>query len=90
MNTNMSSNVAEVYFHIIISDIFVSLYDNACVYTEVHTRCVSVKPLQCGDRLYTSESDVCRRQILTCKVDPRTVRVNIIYNGRRPMTYVFK
>ena len=31
--------------------------------------------LQCGDRLYTSESDVYRRQILTIKVDPRAVRV---------------
>ena len=29
--------------------------------------------LQCGDRLYTSDSDVCRRQILTTKVDPRAV-----------------
>ena len=26
-----------------------------------------VQPFQFGDRLYTSESDVCRRQILTCK-----------------------
>ena len=31
--------------------------------------------LQRGDRLYTSESDVYRRQILTTKVDPRAVRV---------------
>ena len=29
------------------------------------------------DRLQTSESDVRRRQILTPKVDPRTVRVKI-------------
>ena len=29
------------------------------------------------DRLYTSESDVCRRQILTCKDDPRTKRIKI-------------
>ena len=28
--------------------------------------------LQRGGRLYTSESDVCRRQILTYKDDPRT------------------
>ena len=34
-------------------------------------------PLQRGDRLSTSESDVCRRQILTSKVDPRTERVKI-------------
>ena len=30
--------------------------------------------LQCGDRLQTSESDVYKRQILTSKVDLRTVR----------------
>ena len=33
--------------------------------------------LQRGDRLWESESDVCRRHILTCKVDPRAVRVKI-------------
>ena len=32
--------------------------------------------LQRGDRLYTSESDVYRRQIVTCKDDPRTESVN--------------
>ena len=31
------------------------------------------------------ESDVCRRQILTSKVDPRAVRVNNIYNIHRHM-----
>ena len=30
-----------------------------------------------GDRLWSSKSDVCRRQILTSKVNPRTVRVKI-------------
>ena len=30
--------------------------------------------LQCADRLWASESDVYRRQILTTKVDPRTVK----------------
>ena len=34
-------------------------------------------PLQRGDRLQSSESDVCRRQILTTKVDPRDVGVKI-------------
>ena len=29
------------------------------------------------DRLQSTESDVCRRQILTTKVDPRTVRIKI-------------
>ena len=38
---------------------------------------VTVQPLQCGALLKTSESDVCRRQILTTEVDPRTLRVNI-------------
>ena len=33
--------------------------------------------LKCGDRHLTSESDVCRRQILTSNVDPRAVKVNI-------------
>ena len=33
-------------------------------------------PLQCGDRLHTSESVVYGRQILTTKVDLRAVRVN--------------
>ena len=32
--------------------------------------------IQCGDRLQSVESDVCGRQILTTKVDPRAVRVN--------------
>ena len=34
--------------------------------------------LQRGDRLYTSESDVCRRQILTYKIGPQAVRVKIL------------
>ena len=43
---------------------------------------MSLRPLsiykffQCGDRLYTSESDDHRRQILTSKVNPHAVRVN--------------
>ena len=32
---------------------------------------------QCGDRLYTSESDVYRRQILTYKDGTRAERVNL-------------
>ena len=31
--------------------------------------------LQCGDRLYSSESDVYRRQILTTKIDPFAVKL---------------
>ena len=37
-----------------------------------------VKPFQCGDRLYSSESDVYKRQILTSKVDPRSESINKI------------
>ena len=45
---------------------------------------MSLRPLiicnffQCGDRLYTSESDVYRRQILTYKDGPRAERVNTV------------
>ena len=35
---------------------------------------------QCGDRIYTSESDVYRHQILTSKYGPRTERVNALPN----------
>ena len=35
--------------------------------------------LQCGDRLYSSESEVYRRQILKTKVSPRAVKVK--YQG---------
>ena len=35
------------------------------------------QPFQRGDRLYTSESDVCGRQILTYKDDPRAERIKI-------------
>ena len=33
---------------------------------------------QRGDRLYASESDVCRRQILTTKEDPCAERIKIL------------
>ena len=35
------------------------------------------KPFQCGDRLYTSESEVCRRQYLN-SVDVRIWRIKTI------------
>ena len=35
---------------------------------------LSGKPFQRGDRLYTSESDVCRRHILTYKEHPNSER----------------
>ena len=48
---------------------------------------VVINPVSEGDRLYTSESDVYRRQILTYKVNQRAeIITNIIYNGRRPIT----
>ena len=48
-------------------------YGSTCrgMYTQ-HIVCVQT--FQRGDRLYTSESDVCRRQILTSEVDPRAER----------------
>ena len=38
---------------------------------------INILPIQRGDRLETSESDVSRRQILKSKVDPRAERSNI-------------
>ena len=37
-----------------------------------------------GDKLWSSECDVCRRQILTSKVDPRAVRVKIFLMAADP------
>ena len=45
-----------------------------------------VYPYICGDRLQTSESEVYRvyrRQILTSKVDPRAVRVELPLLGMK-------
>ena len=42
------------------------------------------------DHLYTSESDVCKRQILTYKDNPRTETIEIFITACRPITYVFK
>ena len=39
---------------------------------------MSYEPFQRGDRLYTSESDVCRRQILTYK-DGLRAEINTIF-----------
>ena len=38
----------------------------------------------CGDRFYTPEPDVYRRQVLKPKVDPRAVRVKLI-NQPKPV-----
>ena len=46
------------------------------VYAKIFQRCKG-SPLQRWDRLQSSESDICRRQILTSKVDPRIVGVRI-------------
>ena len=37
-----------------------------------------LKPLQRGGRLWTSEYDVCTRQMLTSKIDLRTVKIKIV------------
>ena len=47
---------------------------------------INISFFQCGDRLYTSESDVYRRQILTCKDGPRTERVNRRRRDVHPMS----
>ena len=39
---------------------------------------------QCGDRLYTSQSDVYRRQILTYKHDPRTEGIKLCIMVKDP------
>ena len=50
-----------------ISDLGIATYcDDAVIF---------YKPFQCVDRLYTSESDVCRRQIMTYEDGPRTERI---------------
>ena len=46
-------------------------------------------PFQRGDRLWTSESDVWRRQILTSKVNPRAERIKFII-AVEPQHRVFK
>ena len=46
--------------------------------TQLQNLIYPLQPLQRGDRLQSSESDVCRRQILSSKVDLRTVRIHII------------
>ena len=38
---------------------------------------INISLYMCRDRLYTSESDVYKSQILTSKVNPRAVRVNV-------------
>ena len=36
-----------------------------------------VQPFQCGDRFYTPEYDVCRRQFLPYKDAPSTERIKV-------------
>ena len=44
---------------------------------KIYTKHVWELLITLSDRLYTSESDVCRRQILKYKDDPRTERKKI-------------
>ena len=46
--------------------------------------------LLCGDRFYSSESDDYGRQILMPKVDPRTVRLNVVFNPFNAEIYLTK
>ena len=55
--------------------IFYILFNVTCM-TVIVRMCY--EPFQRGDRLYTSESDVCRRQILTYKDGLRT-EINIAF-----------
>ena len=48
-----------------------SMYTRWLKYPYVPNYNISNWPFQRGKRVYTSEYDVCRRQILTFKVDPR-------------------
>ena len=58
-----------------------------CIFNPFSAGTVFIRQnLQSVDRLYTSKSAVCRRQILTYKDIPRTLRIKIFFNGRRPIT----
>ena len=53
-----------------------ALFDSFEYICHLSTTIMNIYFFQCGDRLYTSESDVYRRQILTYKDGPRTEGVN--------------
>ena len=55
----------------IISNLFLTFQVVGMIFTYI------LEPFQHGEHLYTSESDVCRRQILTYKDGPRTERNTI-------------
>ena len=63
---------------LILQALFSKVYPKNCI-----EKYYIVLPLQRGDRLL-SESDVCRRQILTTKVDSCTVRVEIFLKAVEP------
>ena len=45
---------------------------------------INAQPFQPVERLYTSESDVCRRQILTYKDSPRPEKIKIFLKATDP------
>ena len=47
----------------------------ACRFIVKMSRQLDVEPFQQGNRLHTSESDVCRRQILMLEFDPHNEKV---------------
>ena len=51
--------------------------DSCMICGVVHQTSGALNPDSAGIDFKSSESDVCRRQILTSEVDPRTVRVKI-------------
>ena len=55
-----------------------------CVDISDARKMLESEPFQRGDCLYTSESDVSRRQILTYKDGPRTERIEIFLTAVDP------
>ena len=63
-------------FQIIIIVVVSSLFASFEYFCYGSMSIINILPFQGGDRLWTPESDVYRRQILTSKVGHRTERVN--------------
>ena len=81
-----------IYFHLLLlKDIF---HRKARRLPRTQTECLVMwkienqdhvlQPFQCGDHLYTSGSDVCRRQILTYKDGLRTGRIKTFLTAVDP------
>ena len=71
-------SLSQLFLVLLNTYVIIWVYDHYN-FTLYHSLPLIFLLLQRGDRFYTSESDVYRRQILTYKVDPRAVRVNLFY-----------